>query len=671
MMWNKLLKGFAIIAVVLAVVLIIGLPFCFFAYQGAENTMDPEGILSLYEQEDGALRLEWPAGENVGEYTVEVRQVSSNEVLFTTTATDECSCILPLLPEDEELSIRISTSQVYLESYKRPGTEVLETELTLTDFGITELSWSINQNANLVYVYFNMDDGDVCSIYRADTGKQLVETEERTTILAFGEEEKLQMPISGEPINFVFRVTRQIGNTIFHGSTCATLSVSMEDFLGNSMTLSCKEAGNNSYTLTWSETKGETYEVQISEDRGVSWQTITTVEAHEDRIFTTDHLGAFDTYLLRVITSDGEAYAQTTVTTSQQPIYSTIWPLMDQKVYAESKGSKTIGMVSAGDAFCVLEEANGRFAIRFEDGIGYINSDYCMINLPEYVGDLCSYDIVNSYAALYMVHEFGIDKVSGTIIKGYEDVDLGNDEYLVPLLYPAAQKLITAAQTAREQGYRLKIYDSFRPHEASKSIYSLTGKIIDDLVPRQTFSGMEVTDIHELDWEYEGDSAGTSGGSEDYLMEGLTYKILMTNDGKYRLSNFLAPSVSKHNLGIAMDLTLETLYSEELQMQTSIHDLSWYSEVNRNNGAAELLQNIMVRAGFGTLSSEWWHFQDNEALAELGLESLENGVSAECWMKDDNGWRYRQADGQYLKDCTKKIDGTPYTFNADGYVVEE
>lgn len=671
MMWNKLLKGFAVIAVVLAIALIIGLPFCFVAYQNAENTMDPDGILSLYEQEDGVLRLEWPSGENVQDYTIEILRASNGEVLHTATTGGECSYVLPELPEDEELTVRINSFQTYLGSYQRPGTEVLETTFSLTDFGITELSWSINQSANLVYVYFEMDEGDTCNIYRADTGKQIVQTQQSTTILTFGEEEELQIPVAGEPLCFLFRVTRQTGNLIFHGSTCATLNISMEDFLGTSMTLSCKEAGYNTYTLTWNATKGDEFYVQISTDRGTSWETLTTVGKDEGRSYTTGYLDAFDTYLLRVISSDGEAYAQTTVTTSEQPIYSTIWPLIDLNVYSDATGSKKLGTAKAGTAYCVLEESNGRFGIRYSDGVtGYINSAYCLINLPEYIGDLCSYDITNSYGALYMVHEFGIDKVSGTVISGYENVALGSNEYLVPLLYPTAKKLITAAQTAREQGYQLKIYDSYRPNKATKSIYSLAGKIVDDLVPSKTFSGLEVTDLNELSWTPTASGDGTGTGSMDYLMEGLTYQILMTDNGRYRLSNFLAPGISRHNYGVAMDLTLETLYGEELEMQTSIHDLSWYSEIGRNNGAADLLQNIMVKAGFATLKSEWWHFQDNEAYSTLDTY-LSEGVSPQCWVKDNNGWRYRLSNGQYLINSTQTVDGTSYTFDADGYLVTE
>ena len=153
-------------------------------------------------------------------------------------------------------------------------------------------------------------------------------------------------------------------------------------------------------------------------------------------------------------------------------------------------------------------------------------------------------------------------------------------------------------------------------------------------------------------------------------MEGLTYRILMTNDGKYHLSAFLAPGNSRHNFGVALDLTLVDANGKELAMQTSMHDLSWYSASKRNNGNAAILYRIMTGAGFKDLYSEWWHFQDNEIYEANKYEPLKTGVTWECWALDEIGWRYRQADGSFYKHCTMTIDGQSYTFDAEGYVVE-
>ena len=223
------------------------------------------------------------------------------------------------------------------------------------------------------------------------------------------------------------------------------------------------------------------------------------------------------------------------------------------------------------------------FAIRLDGEIAYIDANLCLINLPEYMGDLCSYWITKSFATNTLVHEYIIPGVTDEVALGYENIMLADGTYLVPLLYPAAQKLVTAAHAAKEQGYKLKIYAAFRPNVTTKSFYELTEKILDMPIPLETHTGVDVTeDLPEpvIDPETE--------------MPIITYRMVMT-DGRYALSNFIAKGVSNHNIGVALDLTLENIKnSEELEMQTSIHDLSHHSEVSHNNKNAKLLPFVVL-----------------------------------------------------------------------------
>ena len=77
----------------------------------------------------------------------------------------------------------------------------------------------------------------------------------------------------------------------------------------------------------------------------------------------------------------------------------------------------------------------------------------------------------------------------------------------------------------------------------------------------------------------------------------------------------------------------------------------------------------MKSAGFAGLVSEWWHFQDDESVKAFDLPGLWNGVTPECWMADENGWRYRRVNGRYYTDCTANIDGIEYSFDQNGYVI--
>ena len=77
----------------------------------------------------------------------------------------------------------------------------------------------------------------------------------------------------------------------------------------------------------------------------------------------------------------------------------------------------------------------------------------------------------------------------------------------------------------------------------------------------------------------------------------------------------------------------------------------------------------MKEAGFGDLISEWWHFQDNEARASLSLPTIYHGVSAECWMADDYGWKYRTRKGTYYTGETVTIGDSVFSFDENGYVI--
>ena len=698
--------------------------FRWLPYNRAQNTMDPNGTVTVVAQADGSLRLSWPEGKNVQTYKLQVMD-EDGSVLYSCSTGTVCSTVLPKLPMDRELLLRISSSHDYGKKI-RPGDQSLEVSMQLTCPEIADLSWEADAEKALVRVSFDMSMGQLCSVYMATGEGEPVlveELDEGKVTLNFGEGGAYTIPEHEVPLHFTFCLEKKERQRRYVGSTTEGFTLTREDLLGTVLNTKCVDNGENSYTLTWNETKGERYEVRLSDD-GQHWQTLTTIPVGQERTYTTKNLGAFKDYQLWVVAVGGQTLpdsdlaADSTpvkVTTGARLLYSTIWPLMDQKVYADAAATQELGTATAGSAWCVLGMEGQYLKIRFNGQDGFIDSEYCMINLNEYVGELCQYNITNSYSSIYLVHEFGIDHVSGTVITGYEDVEVGDGEYLVPALFPTAQKLLKAGQAAREQGYTLKIYDSFRPKNATDRIYSLTAAILDRPVPVNTYSGKYVGDLDKLDWEPEKEGGEPEGGTEGGtggvqpddttpetpetpepsepttensgapekkgiffteeepwhgLMEGLTYRILMTNDGEYSLGAFLAPGNSKHNFGIAFDLTLVDANGNELPMQTSIHDLSWYSASKRNNGNAYKLCKIMTGAGFKDLYSEWWHYQDDEIFQKNKYEPLKTGVSWQCWVFDGEGWMYRLADGTFYTNCTQTIEGKTYTFDANGYTTQ-
>ncbi|MCC8049565.1 MAG: SH3 domain-containing protein [Clostridiales bacterium] len=301
---------------------------------------------------------------------------------------------------------------------------------------------------------------------------------------------------------------------------------------------------------------------------------------------------------------------------------STGWSTASLTLHAEASSSAaSVGSLSAGTAFRIVSESGDWWQVTLSDGTtGYVEHSYCMINLPDVLPEM-EYAITNAYYSIYVSSGYEIPGVTGTKLysAGTSETEgrvwnerLGRYEYLVPVMYSAAKKISIAQYNAynlTNGQFTLKIYDSYRPH-------SVTTKIASAL-----------TSLYN--------SNSTVQKNIDYSTEpsGATYS--------WGYSWFLAQSLSTHNTGSAIDVTLceyntESASWRELDMPTDVHELSsaaikYYSgSVSKSpsnysgmmNANAKLLDYIFIggsyngytfqSTGMDTLASEWWHFQDND-----------------------------------------------------------
>ena len=690
---------------------------CYFIYLRSENAMPEDGHVEMHYMEGDFAKFTWTEVKNSDGYLLKflvTDRDGSPRVIYTELVEDNVY-YLPNLPLTQDLYIEIYSYNYYRFPYQdfkriRYSENCLRLGGTFGMPQISGLVWTADPDADTVNVRFEMDYGTTARMfYQEPDGSltQVAELDRGNITLRFGDNGEFSFPSFGEERTFVFdAVSREQGFT-YYGLICDQFTVVREDLLGTTLYLNCEDEGHNAFTLTWNETKGDHYEVQRYDDTAGQWITVHTVPRDGDRTYYTGHLDRYSTFRYRVVALGGQTLpdsqfaavpAEVQVETGASLLYSTVWNIIDLDVYLDPRQTQAAGKLPQGSACCILDEENGMFRIRFQEGYGYIDSRYCMINLPEFIGDLCLYDITNSYDSLYKVHEFGIPEVTGEVITGYERVELAENEYLVPLLYPTALKLEKAAFAAMEEGYKIRIYDAYRPRKATLDLYDTALTLLNDPVPEEIYADYQTR--QELIWYGKEDTllwynflqealeipqelidaAETETESEEPVKDGdgktledyrPTYQELMTDNGRYYLSNFLANGGSRHNQGVAMDMTLVNMdYGNEMEMQTAMHDLSWFSEVSENNYAAKTLRRIMLDHGFAGLRSEWWHFQDDESKEALDLPFMQNGVSPECWMANDDGWRYRTADGTYYRDCTVQIGGISYTFDTDGYVIE-
>ena len=76
------------------------------------------------------------------------------------------------------------------------------------------------------------------------------------------------------------------------------------------------------------------------------------------------------------------------------------------------------------------------------------------------------------------------------------------------------------------------------------------------------------------------------------------------------------PNPSVHNRGASVDLTLVTLKGADIDMGTDFDDFSEKSSTKCTDHTEEvlfhrnLLASIMIKNGFLTIETEWWHFND-------------------------------------------------------------
>lgn len=736
-----------------------GIAAALFITPGFSRPSMGEGDIRIGTEETGSLSLYWPESPDADvTYLVSLRTGEEKKFrLIGQTAETSAALSGVTLDEPLELKIQAVVFGKNLLGMTRELTSRDSIQVTVTSRALprpvlqaeasedksVSLRWSAQSGSS--YEICTLDDeGYYIPLSTVTTG---------SATLHFGVGGDLDMPSYDRPAYIAVRTAYQGEGYVLYGPYSQPATVEKESLLGDELSLEYQESDERMYTLRWNETKGDYYEIQEWSEEYSHWETLTRIDRDAEMLcYETGRLGSGSSHRYRVAAYDQEAAlsfgisedngfaadpAEVSFRVSISPLYCTIWPVIDLELYSDVYQSRSLSKVPGGTALCVLEEKGDWFYVRYKDNYGYIDKRFCMIDLPEYLGDWCSYNITNSYNSVFKVHQYPIESITYQVIQGFENIQLGEGSYLVPYLYPCANKLLKAAQTVQADGYRLKIYEAFRPNEATRFLFDTTSLLLDTAVPELDEEGLVIdartglsmdpdtgflidpetgelidpatipdpepepdpeTDDPTLPPE-EGSEEDGDENSEPTLppeeipvdgefleeqplteettpveeppLDVLTFGHVMT-DGRFKISSFLAAQVSAHNRGIALDLTLETLdTAEELEMQSAIHDLSWYSATYLNNDNAKLLYTYMTNAGLADLSSEWWHFQDNETREAIGLTSyLYKGVNAEGWKKDDTGWRYRAADGSYYRGVTITVDSKSYTLDGNGYVVE-
>lgn len=239
----------------------------------------------------------------------------------------------------------------------------------------------------------------------------------------------------------------------------------------------------------------------------------------------------------------------------------------------------SLGVVPEASRVTILDtDTNGFIKIKYNNITGFIPINYLFINLPD-VMPYVIYEISNANKSIFKVADVNIPNVTGKNLYAFSakyNSKIGKTTYYAPLLYPVAKKFQNAFNAAWKSGYTFKVYDTYRPRP------------VEELVSKN--------------YSYLYYNNATVKRAVDYDKQGAYWGWgwFMTTTG-----------TSRHCQGIALDLALANKNGTELKAQSTIHTLDTRSLRKYNNSNANTLSSFMTNAGFYTLQSEWWHYEDN------------------------------------------------------------
>ena len=322
--------------------------------------------------------------------------------------------------------------------------------------------------------------------------------------------------------------------------------------------------------------------------------------------------------------------------------------LVDLRVSADEAGAERTGSVRAGSPFTILAEGEDRVLGRFQDeSQGWVAKDYIMVNLPDLIPSILYHDSNAEYSLMKNL-DADLEGITGQVLyeaRAYNQ-KLGREEYIMPVQYHMARKIMDAQQLAKAQDLTLVLYEGFRPYDTQTAVanalkrlaaenpdtrasiqkngFNISYYINTELSSHQTGSAVDVS-LAQVDRWTERSYHGNVVLVPETFSEFSCGEIVTGGEEGVQFS-----SREKYHAVLPEDTSR--------WMPTPMHELSYLSgaftgptatytpgawktaleqgRVDRAvywTGGAQTLQNIFVAAGMEPLASEWWHFNDIEA----------------------------------------------------------
>lgn len=189
------------------------------------------------------------------------------------------------------------------------------------------------------------------------------------------------------------------------------------------------------------------------------------------------------------------------------------------------------------------------------------------------------------------VRYYSTENFLGKRVNGYE-------ANTIICSHELAVKLKSINTNLKSQGYKIVVYDAYRPQMAVSHFASWASEAADILTKNDYYPTLDKSTLFDLGYISKR-SAHSRGSTVDLTI------MKITND----LSN-ITRSVRQLGNGEEIpfldDNTLDMGASFDLFHDVSHHDTPLISKEHHNN--RNILRNIMKAHGFKEYSKEWWHY---------------------------------------------------------------
>ena len=186
------------------------------------------------------------------------------------------------------------------------------------------------------------------------------------------------------------------------------------------------------------------------------------------------------------------------------------------------------------------------------------------------------------------IRYYGTYNFVGTRIDGY-------DEPTALLTKQAADSLRAVSDDVISMGYRLKIFDAYRPQKSVDHFVRWAADIPDTLMKRYFYPDLDKNVLFEQEYIYE-KSGHTRGSTIDLTLFDMTAEREVDMGGTF---DWFGPESHPDFCG-----NPETgEYTGDNHASPTGRSITAEQFANRM-----ILRNAMLRHGFKPLDSEWWHF---------------------------------------------------------------